>query len=57
MVKLDFANTFSSLHRSAILDAIASRVQHLYRYCISAYAAPSSLILGDFEIFSEEGIE
>ena len=57
MVKLDLSNAFNSLHRSAILDAIASRVPHLYRYCFSAYSAPSSLIFGDFEISSEEGIQ
>ena len=57
LVKLDFSNAFNSLHRRTILDAIASRAPHLYRYCYTAYAAPSSLIFGDFEISSEEGIQ
>jgi hypothetical protein len=57
LVKLDFSNAFNSLHRRAILDAIATRVPHLYRYCYTAYAAPSSLLFGDFEISSEEGIQ
>ena len=62
MVKLDFANAFNSLHRIVILDAIASKVPRSngpwmdncleVRYCFSAYAAPSSLIFGDFEILN-----
>ena len=57
MVKLDFSNTFNSLHRRAILEAIVSRAPDLYRYCHASYAAPSSLIFGEFEISSEEGIQ
>ena len=57
MVKLDFSNAFNSLHRRAILEAIASRAPDLYRYCHASYAAPSSLIFGEFEISSEEGIQ
>ena len=49
MVKLDFSNAFNSLHRRAILEAIASRAPDLYRYCHASYAAPSSLIFGEFE--------
>ena len=57
LVQLDFSNAFNSLHRRAILDAIATRAPQLYRYCNTAYAAPSLLIFGDFEISSEEGIQ
>ena len=39
LVKPDFSNAFNSLHRRTILDAIATRVPHLYQYCFSAYAA------------------
>ena len=57
VVKADFSNAFNSLHRRAILEAIASRAPDLYRYCHASYAASSSFFFGEFEISSEEEIQ
>jgi len=55
MVKLDFTNAFSSLHRHDMLMSVLSRVPELYAYCYSAYSHPSSLFYGSYVISSEEG--
>jgi len=55
VVKLDFSNAFSSLHRSDMLNAVADRMPEIYAFCHSAYSQSSTLFNGPFCVSSQVG--
>ena len=55
IVKLDFLNAFNSLHRDAMLKAVADRVLTIYNFCHLSYSQPSILKFNNHRIMSEEG--
>ena len=52
LVKLDFSNTFNSIHRREMLLAVHSRMPELYSFCCSAYSQPSVLFFLANTLFS-----
>ena len=54
MVKLDFANSFNSLHRPDMLQSIREHLPELYSYCYSSYSQTSFLYFGPYVILSQE---
>jgi len=55
MVKLDFSNTFNSIHRREMLLSVYNRVREIYSYCRSTYSQSSCLYFGPYIVLSEEG--
>ena len=55
VAKFDFANAFSSLHRDAMLQAVADRVQAIYKLCHLSYQLSSILQFNRFKLLSNEG--
>ena len=55
IVKLDFSNAFNSLHRDAMLNAVADRIPSIYKFCHLSYSQPSVLKFNNHHIMSEEG--
>jgi hypothetical protein len=55
IVKLDFSNAFNSLHRDAMLNAVAAVCPEIYRFCHLTYNSPSVLKFGIRSILSQEG--
>ena len=55
IVKLDFLNAFNSLHRDAMLKAVADCVPSIYKFCHLSYNQPSILKFKNHRIMSEEG--
>jgi len=56
VVKMDFSNTFNSLHRVDMLQAVADRLPALYAFCFfSAYSHPSTLFFGQYRVSSQVG--
>jgi len=57
LVKLDFSNAFSSIHRRQMLHSVRSRIPELYAFCHSAYRQPSLLFFGPYIVSSQEGVQ
>ena len=59
LVKLDFSNAFSSIHRREMLLSVHERIPELYAFCRSAYSysQPSCLFFGPYIVSSEEGAQ
>src|SRR6201996_7829045 len=57
LVKLDFSNAFNTVRRDSVLNAVATRLPDLYRFCNSAYCSPSTLQFGERLIASQEGVQ
>ena len=57
VVKLDFANAFNSLNRSAMLAQVYMTIPELYRFCHLSYNNPSDLRFDKWCIQSQEGIQ
>ena len=57
ILKLDFKNTFNSIHRDKVLAAVLDRAQGLYPFLHSVYSSPSSLFWGDRTLESAEGVQ
>lgn len=57
MVKLDYANTFNSLRRDRMLEAVSLYCPVIYPFVLSAYAATSNLQWGDHSLSSAEGVQ
>ena len=55
MVKLDFTNSFNSLHRRDMFLAVKDRLPELYAFSFSAYSQPSNLYYGPYTLMSNEG--
>ena len=56
IVKLDFSNAFNSLHRDAMLKAVADRVSSIYKFCHLSYSQPSILKFNNHRIMPEKGL-
>ena len=57
IVKLDFSNTFHSLHRDVMLTAVAQSVPEIYKFCHLSYDSPSTLSFNNHTISSQEGVQ
>ena len=57
IVKLDFKNTFNTVHRNKMLEAVEVLARTIYPFVHSVYSSPSSLIWGDKTICSSEGVQ
>jgi len=56
IVKLDFANAFNAVSRTAVLRAMSAHLPELERFVRCAYGATSTLRFGDFTIPSACGV-
>src|SRR5277367_5592257 len=56
-VKLDFTNSFNSIRRDAVMEAVAKHRPDLLAYVSSAYGAPSQLWMPELQILSAEGVQ
>ena len=56
LVKLDFSNTFNSLYRDKMLDAVQDLAPEIYPFVHSSYSTPSSLFWDDQSLQSAEGV-
>jgi hypothetical protein len=56
-VKLDFTNAFNSIHRDAVLTAIADKLPDIYQFCHLAYHQTSILQYGSEIVESAEGMQ
>ena len=52
IVNLDFSNAFNSLHRDAMLKAVADRVPSIYKSCHLSYSQRSILKFNNHRIMS-----
>ena len=41
LLKIDFTNTFNSIHRDKALEAVSEHLPSLFNYVLSSYGAPS----------------
>ena len=57
LVKLDFQNAFNSIHREAVLHAVANHIPALYPFCHLTYSSHTSLTFGDGFVSSEDGVQ
>jgi len=57
LVKLDFANAFNAVSRTAVVAAVASHLPELERLVRCAYGAESTLLFGDHVIASACGVQ
>ena len=57
ILKLDFRNTFNSLHRDKMLTAVRQKVPGLFPLIHSAYSSPSCLFFGESTLQSAEGVQ
>ena len=57
VVKLDFSNAFNSIHRSTVLNDVATHVPEILKFCLSAYNDPSILKFNSQSVISQEGVQ
>jgi hypothetical protein len=57
LVKLDFSNAFNSLRRDDMLHAVATHIPEILHFCLLAYSSSSNLLLDNFTIVSDEGVQ
>ena len=55
LVKLDFRNTFNTLHRKNMLVVVANHAPEILPFATSAYSSPTVLRFGDHYLESCEG--
>ena len=57
IVKLDFSNAFNSVHRSAMLQSVATAVPDIYKFCYLSYSGSTYLKFGTNCVLSQEGAQ
>ena len=57
VIKLDFKNTFNSVRRDKMLDAVLDLAPRIFQFVHSAYSMSSSLFWGDRILHSMEGVQ